>query len=307
MKILLADDSKTNRDVLSASLNELGHEVITASSGQQTIEAFKLSRPDLIILDVVMENMDGFECAKKIRAIDNEDWIPIIFLSSSVDDANIARGIDAGGDDYLAKPISEIKLAAKIKAMQRIADMRNSLYDLSKKLNILSATDPLTGLNNRLYFDKVMDEKMAEAERTKKEMALLFIDLDKFKPVNDTFGHHVGDSLLQKVAQRLKLSLRPYDFIARMGGDEFAAIISPVEGIQAAKNIAQKIIDTLSQSYQIEDHRIQISASIGISIYPSEGTTRSNWLQNADAAMYQAKHSGQGKYSLFLRSSVVEV
>ncbi len=305
MKILLADDSKTTREVLSASLKELGHEVIAANDGQQAIDFFMRDRPDLIILDVVMENMDGFECAKKIRSIDSEDWIPIIFLSSSVDDKNIARGIDAGGDDYLAKPISDITLAAKIKAMQRIADMRNNLFYLTKRLNILSATDPLTGLNNRLHFDKIMREKMDETDRKKNIMALLFIDLDKFKSINDTFGHHIGDLLLQKVAQRLKSSMRTYDFIARIGGDEFAVIINLVNNQEAAIEIAQTIIDNLSQDYKIEDRHIKISASIGIALYPSEGMTQTNWLQNADKAMYHAKHTGQGKYCLFVEPSVI--
>src|SRR5215204_5936753 len=110
MQILVADDSKTNLKLITSSLQQLGHDVVPATSGQQAIESFKLSRPDLIILDVVMEGMNGFECAKQIRAINPEDWIPIIFLSGSVDDESISKGIDAGGDDYLTKPFSEIRL-----------------------------------------------------------------------------------------------------------------------------------------------------------------------------------------------------
>src|SRR5437763_150875 len=124
MRILVADDSKTNLAILINSLNNLGHEVVSANNGEEAIHLFKKQRPDLVILDVVMEGMDGFECAKRIRELDTDDWIPIIFLSGAVDDENISKGINAGGDDYLTKPFSEITLAAKIKATQRISDMR---------------------------------------------------------------------------------------------------------------------------------------------------------------------------------------
>ena len=161
MQILVADDSKTNLNLISRSLQQLGHEVVPAKSAQEAIELFKLSRPDLIILDVVMDSMDGFECAKQIRALNPGDWIPIIFLSGSVDDESISKGIDAGGDDYLTKPFSEIKLAAKIKAMQRISSMRQELFQATQKLEELSSTDSLTGIYNRLQFNKTIKEKIA--------------------------------------------------------------------------------------------------------------------------------------------------
>ncbi len=132
MRILVADDSKTNLTLITSALNNLGHEVVAVSSGREAVEKFLDETPDLVILDVVMQEMNGFECAKQIRNLNTENWIPIIFLSGSVDDTSISQGINAGGDDYISKPFSAITLAAKIKAMQRIADMRKKLCEAKK-------------------------------------------------------------------------------------------------------------------------------------------------------------------------------
>lgn len=301
MKILVADDSKTTLALITESLRKLGHEVIPVSNGQQALEEFQKNRPDLIILDVIMEGIDGFECARRIRAFDSDDWIPIIFLSGAVDDENIAKGINAGGDDYLTKPFSEITLASKIKAMQRIADMRQKLYESTKQLSVLSSTDALTGIYNRLQFDKTIKEKIGHAQRHKTPIALLFLDLDNFKTINDSLGHYVGDMLLREVATRLQSSLRVDDFIARIGGDEFAIILSDIKTKQTAGEIAEKIIKSLSPVYKIGGNEIHISTSIGISCYPSEESNLESLVQNADIAMYHAKEMGRNNFQYFTK------
>lgn len=297
--ILVADDSKTNLSLITASLQKLGHRAIPATSGEEAIEFFLKERPDLIILDVVMNGMDGFECAKKLREIDSEDWIPIIFLSASVDDNSIAKGIDAGGDDYLTKPFSEITLAAKIKAMQRISDMRQKLFETTQQLYLQSSTDSLTGVYNRFQFDRSVKEILAAADRFHHLSALLFIDLDNFKNVNDSFGHHIGDLLLIEVAKRLKSCLRGNDFIARIGGDEFAIILNGIPSNEEAGEIAQNIINSVSASYELEGNHVRVGASVGIAIYPQSGITIVNFVQSADIAMYHAKSLGRNNYQYF--------
>lgn len=299
MKILLADDSKTTRSLLTESLQELGHEVVSATNGQEAVDLFQKQRPDLIILDVVMEGMSGFECAKKIRSISSEDWTPIIFLSGSVDDESIAKGIDAGGDDYLTKPFSEVTIAAKIKAMQRISDMRKNLYDATQKLTVLSSTDTLTGIYNRFQFNKTIVEKIAQSKRYKRKLALCFLDLDKFKLINDTLGHKAGDNLLIEVTKRLQSCLRADDFLARLGGDEFAIIFSDLEEYNAAGMVAKKIIEVLTPSYNLEGQEIHSSSSIGIACYPKDGENQEELLKNADIAMYHAKKTGRNNYKFF--------
>jgi len=299
MKILVADDSKTNLVLTSAALKKLGHQVLPAKSGNEAIEIFQRERPDLIILDVVMENMDGYECATQIRLQSPEDWIPIIFLSSNVDDESIAKGINAGGDDYLTKPFSEITLAAKIKAMQRIADMRYQLFETTKKLSILSATDALTGVYNRFQFDRTIRERIARARRMGNTFALFFLDLDHFKTVNDTQGHQIGDLLLKNVAKRLLSCLRVDDFIARMGGDEFAIILEDGDSTEAADTIAQKILEALSPAHHLDKQIVHISSSIGIAFFPVDGDDQETLIQNADMAMYYAKDIGRNNFQYF--------
>lgn len=299
MEILVADDSKVNLTLLSASLKKLGHEVLEAQSGEEAIKLFEKKNPDLVILDVVMSEMDGFECAKKIRALCREDWIPIIFLSASVDDESISKGIDAGGDDYLSKPFSEITLAAKIKAMQRIAEMRKNLYDTTQKLTTLSSTDTLTNVYNRLQFNKTIKEKMTHSDRVQGMFALLLLDLDNFKKVNDTLGHPVGDLLLIEVSKRLLSCIRLDDFLARMGGDEFAIILNGIDDKESVHIVAQKIIDILSKPYTLDGKLVHSSASIGIVFYPEDGIDQESLTKNADLAMYYAKKSGNNNFQYY--------
>lgn len=299
MKILIADDSRTNLAILKSSLTDLGHVVMAADSGEQAIVLFNQERPDLIILDVVMKEMNGFECARQIRAIDSEDWIPIIFLSGDVNDTSIAKGIDAGGDDYLTKPFSEITLAAKIKAMQRISDMRKKLFELSDKLAALSITDSLTGLYNRLQFDTALTTRLAEANRYQDNVALLFLDLDKFKQVNDTLGHQYGDLLLKQVSERLKSSIRKNDFIARLGGDEFAILISRFETPSAIETVAAKLVSLASEPYILNDKKVNIGVSVGIAIHPSHGISAETLIRKADTAMYEVKKTGRNNYLFY--------
>ena len=299
MKILIADDSRTTLAMLIESLKKMGHEVISVNNGSKAIYAYQTENPDLIILDVIMEGMDGFECARCIRAINKDEWIPIIFLSGAVDDENIARGIDAGGDDYLTKPFSEITLASKIKAMQRIADMRQKLCETTKKLKLLSSTDRLTGLFNRLQFEKTIKIKTAKAVENNQSIALLYIDLDNFKTINDTLGHYMGDLLLQQVSQRLKSCLRSTDFIARLGGDEFAIILDQVESSEIINDIVEKLLYIVNQPYQLANDCVRVGASIGIAYFPSSNTDSESLVIKADIAMYHAKEIGRNNYQYF--------
>lgn len=299
MKILIVDDSKLSRAKLTDALNNLGHNVIEATSGEEGVELFKSQTPDLVILDVVMGGMSGFSCAKLLRQI-NTDWIPIIFLSSSLDDEYISKGIDAGGDDYLTKPFSNITLSAKIRAMQRIADMRSELIETTKKLNHLSSTDALTGLYNRFHFQKRLIEVFAQANRHKHMFAIMFIDVDYFKEVNDKFGHSAGDALLQEVAKRLTSCLRINDFIARLGGDEFAIILQPFEAAHTAEVVARKIIDQAKLPYLVAGENLSITFSIGVAFYPEAGTDPKTILTNADSAMYYVKKKGRNNFKIFV-------
>lgn len=299
MKILVADDSKTFLELITNSLHKLGHEVTSVSSGEEAIKEFQNNPPDLVILDVTMPGMNGFECARQIRHLTPDDWFPIIFLSASVNDQSIAQGIDAGGDDYLTKPYSDITLQAKIKAMQRIAEMRQQLLHKTNELKHISTTDILTGLFNRFHFEIILRKRMAAAARHHYNIGILFIDLDYFKTINDTFGHGIGDLLLKEVAFRLQNKTRIDDAICRIGGDEFVVILNNVENLHAAGEVAQKIIDELSKEYIINGNTIRISASIGVTCYPEQPGEPATVIQNADIAMYAAKELGKNNFQFY--------
>lgn len=299
MKILVVDDSKLSRTMTMNALINLGHEVVSASSGEEAISIFKEENIDLILLDVIMKGMSGFECARELRAIQEKDWIPIIFLSSTFDDESIAKGIDAGGDDYLSKPFSKITLSAKIKSMERIAEMRHKLIQTTEQLAALSVTDSLTGLYNRLQFDKSLKNAIAQAERHHHAMVLMFIDVDHFKDVNDSLGHTIGDLLLKDISHRLSSCLRKNDFIARIGGDEFAIILRENEDIHTAEDVAKKILNAFTPPFVIEHFNLNITTSIGIACYPRDGNDPSTLMKNADTAMYNAKQIGRNQFCVF--------
>lgn len=303
MKILVADDNKSILELLTLYLVKMGHEVIAVQSGEAAINTFTADRPDLIILDVLMTGMDGFECAKKIREFGGDDWIPIIFLSAVVDEQSVVKGINSGGDDYLTKPISKILLEAKINAMQRISNMRAKLYEMTKKLSVLSITDSLTGAYNRYELDRIIKQKIENANHEKSLLALFLLDLDNFKSINDTLGHHIGDLLLKEVSQRLASCLRKYDFLARMGGDEFA-IILPISSIDEAEAVANKIMAVLSASYNLEGNLAFVTACFGIACYPFAGSDEKTLMQSADIAMYHAKRLGRNNFQYYSEAMI---
>ena len=296
MKILVADDSKTGREMLTSALTSLGHDVVCASNAEHAIAQFRKERPDFVVLNVVMDSISGFECTKALRKMDREHWTPIIFLSASVDDDRVAQGIGAGGDDYLIKPVSHIALAAKLHIMQRIVDVQKKLLETTCELSLLSSTDVLTGIDNRMQFNKSVKLQLTYAIRNQTQFALLLLDLDHFKEVNDNLSHQMGDVLLKEVTVRLKGCIRVNDCLARLGGDEFAIILSRINHPKDATIVAQKILDALKPTYHLAHHRIHISCSIGIACYPSSGESSDVLVQRADVAMYYAKELGRNNF-----------
>ena len=215
MKILIVDDARTTLAYLSAYVERQGSVALAADCGHQAVDVFERERPDLVLLDVMLPDIDGYEVARRLRQAENPgDWTPIIFLSAMTDDRDLVRGIAAGGDDYLCKPISEVVLNAKLQAMQRIIQMRTSLVVLTRKLDNtnqelkrLSSSDGLTGIPNRRFFDETLAREWRRARRTGGEIAIVLGDVDLFKSYNDAYGHLAGDDCLRQVASTMAASL----------------------------------------------------------------------------------------------------
>lgn len=309
MKALVIEDTVTSATLVCHLLEKMGLRAVHARDGESGIEAFKLERPDLVLLDIIMPGMDGFDVARRIRQLERDgEWTPIIFLSARASEADLERGIDVGGDDYLVKPVSEIVLKAKVRAMQRIAQMRYSLLLLTRKLNDanrelsrLSSVDGLTGIPNRRVFDDTLVREWRRAERRNAPLSLLLLDIDHFKEYNDRYGHQAGDDCLRAVAGSLDRALRrSSDLAARYGGEEFV-IVLPETDSQGARNVADKVLEIV-RGLGIEHAQSRtapvVTISIGVATATPARDDDSGWkklLGSADAALYAAKRRGRNR------------
>jgi len=304
MKVLLVDDTKTERLIISSYLDKMGHSVIAAENGKQAVHLYHEDKPDLVLMDVIMPEMDGHEAARQMRHDENH-WVPIIFLSGRVDPEDIFAGIEAGGDDYLTKPVDFRILEAKMISMQRIAKMRRKLINVSTELEIVNAElkklaniDGLTGLANRRYLDKYLRVETSRGLRSGQQLAVLLCDVDHFKKYNDSFGHLKGDDCLKLVANAMKgICKRAADLVARYGGEEFAVIL-PDTNVEGARRVAQAMCDAvagLKLEHPESEHKV-VTVSIGVYSKQLEPTHDSEFLlKHADDALYKAKTSGRNK------------
>lgn len=315
MKVLLVDDSRTSRELTASYLREMGHPAAEAADGNQALELYRRQPPDVVLLDVEMPGLDGYAVAREVRRRDPEGaWIPIIFLSGRVADEDVARGIEAGGDDYITKPVSPVVLRAKLKAMSRITDMRRRLVDLSQDLQDtnralmqLSSLDSLTGIANRRSFDAALELEWQRGLRSGKPLALILGDVDFFKKYNDSYGHQGGDRCLQSVAGTIAgTARRGIDTVARYGGEEFAMLL-PNTPLPGAMEMTKRVLDAIRgqalphRASSIADH---LTMSLGVSLcIPGQQTSPDALVRRADEALYRAKEEGRNRASYQLLSS----
>lgn len=304
MKALVIEDTATGQALICHLLERMGMQPIQARDGLTGIALFEREAPDLILLDIILPDVDGFEVARRVRAMEKPgEWTPIIFLTALTKDEDLERGIEAGGDDYIFKPVSEVVLGAKVRAMQRIVQMRYSLLVLARKLDSanreltrLSAVDGLTGIANRRQFDEALDREWRRCLRLHKPLSIVMCDVDLFKQYNDSYGHQAGDECLKAVATALKDKLRrPGDIVARYGGEEFAAIL-PDTGLEGALRVAETMrsgIQSLGMSHEGSAAGV-VTVSLGVAaMQPQRAEGVSLLLGAADWALYEAKRLGR--------------
>ncbi len=428
---LVVDDEPSLRLLMAASLKKAGFDVSEAENGEKALDLFMYETPDLILLDLMMPGLDGFDTCRAVRKLPAGSFTPILMVTGSDDCDSIQRAFDAGANDFVSKPLNWVILGHKgqyllragrafkeldrnrsrLAKTQELAKLGNWQIDLKldqfscsqktcrllglegthrasymdflspiiarerdrikekidqavqakkniilnypvilpdgtqkhvlnqgevlfdedgnpelmlgviqdvtrlkkaeEEIRLLAFYDSLTGLANRSLFMDRLEQAIAEAYRSQLKFALLFLDLDQFKLINDTLGHHIGDLLLKKVATRLKNNIRGSDtaamfefsshgsVIARLGGDEFVVLLHNIKHAESAAKVAMRIVREISGSYHLEGHDVSMSTSIGISIFPDDGQEASILLKNADTAMYHAKNKGRNGFQFF--------
>lgn len=301
MNILIVDDNKLIRDIVSAMVDDSGHKAWCANGHKQAFDILDIESIDLVLMDIEMPEVNGFELTRLIRE-KTAHWFPIIFLSSNDSEECLAKGIDAGGDDYLTKPVKQVILSAKIKAMERIADMQKALDEANQRLAKLSNLDELTQLTNRRGMDEFLQNAWQVNARQNSTMSLLMLDIDYFKQYNDNYGHQAGDRCLVNVANLLKRVVnRTSDGVFRYGGEEFT-IVLPFTPIEGARFKAKEILTILNEEAithefsAISDH---VTISIGIAATGDNITDVNQLLGYADKALYQSKETGRNRYSVY--------
>jgi len=327
MSILVVDDSEDIRLLTKTFLESAGYkDIFLAESALEALSLLGIpyedlkSSPsekknidiDLILLDIVMPDMDGIELCHIVKASEHKD-IPIV-MSSAIDEAQLLEvAFDAGAIDYLTKPLSKIELLARVRSILKLkkeTDRRKvrefELLELNKELDIandrlkqLSALDGLTGISNRRSFDERMEEEWGRERRSVAPLSLIFLDIDFFKPYNDTYGHLAGDECLVSVARSLKKTLhRPADFLARYGGEEFVVIL-PETNEDGAIKIAEDLrgaVDSMGMKHETSRAADHVTVSLGTAtMVPSKGTEPSDLIDAADKALYGAKEEGRNR------------
>jgi diguanylate cyclase (GGDEF)-like protein len=291
--ILIVDDREANVSLVAQILSEDGYTAITTTTDSLEVCALhRKNRYDLIVLDLQMPGMDGFEVMDGLKADGSEDYLPVIALTAQP--AHKRRALQAGARDFISKPFDLIDVTTRIHNMLEVRLLYKKLENYNKVLVQRTLHDTTTGLPNRNLFNDRLTHAIALAKRHTWTLAVMFLDLDRFKCINDTHGHAVGDGVLKEVAKRLSQHARDEDTVCRNGGDEFLYLLMNPGGHENIERIVGALLKTIGQPIDMGDLQPVINTSIGIAVYPGDGTSEEQLIRNADTAMYRAKKAGVG-------------
>ncbi len=252
------------------------------------------NRYDLILLDLMMPGTDGFQVMEGLKEIETEGYLPVLALTAQP--AHKLRALQCGAKDFLSKPFDLAEVLMRVRNMLEVRLLHEAARSHGKMLESLALQDPLTGLANRRLLAERMSMALGHARRNGSTMAVVYLDLDGFKQINNTLGHGAGDALLQMVAARLVATVREEDTVARVGGDEFVIALWHIFGPDDAGKMASRAIGAVSKPYDIEGHIVSITTSAGVGIYPVDGEDADTLMKSADMALYEAKRAGKNAY-----------
>ena len=306
MNVLIADSAPIALKILRGMLISWGYSVEAHDDGQSTLDALTRDAPPrLAVIDWNLPNINGPEICKQLRKRGTDAYTYVILLSAAPEKEEIALGLEAGADDHITKPFHAVELRARLRAGHRIINLHNALLEAQEDLRHQATTDLLTGIDNRAALLKHLYREINRARRQNTTVAVMMLDLDHFKSINDTHGHLVGDEVLRHVADALKLCVRDYENLGRYGGEEFMIILTDVDDDTAIK-VGERILSKLAKiDYSYEGHQIPITGSIGavVSLRGVNANSES-LIHAADKALYVAKHRGRNQIFLAPASSI---
>ena len=294
MKVLIADDSGLCRHIIRSALEGWAYEVVEVCDGEQALQVLEAEdAPQVAILDWYMPKMDGIEICQRLRE-KRAPYCYVILLTATTDRAGLIQGLQAGADDFLSKPFDPPELEQRLRAGMRIIDLQDRLLKTQEELRIRATRDFLTNAWNRGAILEILDVELDRSARESSSTAIAMVDVDHFKQINDTYGHQVGDFVLEELVRRMKSTLRSYDSIGRYGGEEFL-IVQPnttlCESAQLAERLRQ---DIAAKPMHAAGYSLDVRISLGVSSLDGDDNARADSLiRVADIALYEAKESGR--------------
>lgn len=297
-KILIIDDAKENIVVLSRLLKTQAN-IIFALNGEEGITSAQSNKPDLILLDISMPGLNGFEVLAQLKKAPETSDIPVIFITGIPDSDTEEQGLNLGAVDYIVKPFAPAVVKARIRHQLKLKRLTSALREANANLTRLAMTDPLTQAYNRRYFIEILTRELNRIHRHHHPASLMVLDIDRFKAINDNFGHDTGDRVIIEVVRISSAILRKNDVFGRMGGEEFA-ILLPETPLQEADLIANRLCVQISQAnVRAAEKPVAFTISCGVTQLENDDESPEQILKRADVALYKAKQQGRNKVIVF--------
>ena len=306
MKTLVAEDNPIFQTSLCFLLNKWGYQPIVARDGDEAWRILQAAdAPRLAILDWMMPGINGVDLCRRIRSTGGEPYVYVLLLTARADSQDLVEGMDAGADDYVTKPYKSHELRVRLRAGRRIVDLQAELLRAREALREQATHDALTGLLNRGSILEELRNELARAGRDRQPLSLLMADIDRFKDVNDTYGHLAGDAVLREAALRMKASVRRYDAVGRYGGEEFLMVLPGCQGAAALAQAERIRSAFAAEPFAIGSQSIRATCSIGVSGRMAASLADADILiREADVALYQAKNQGRNLVAEALQSAL---
>ena len=291
-RVLIVQAESSERAFQKSLFAEAGMSVIEASSGAEVLDFLATDRPDLVVLGRALPDMDGLDLLPSLKSNELE-FVPVLVASNRGETAERVRGLQLGADDYISRPCDPAELLARVRALLRTKQTHDRIRKLQATLEQMVVNDPLTGLHNRRYLMDRLLQEMQRSDRHGEPLAFAMLDLDSFRPINDQYGHVLGDKVLRAVGNAIAKSIRVSDIAARYGGDEFGVILpqTPPEG---AMRVCERLLRTISELILQDENgkSCRVTASLGLAYYPADDVeTPEDLVHSADGALYGAKRS----------------